>query len=190
MTAARAALSVVHLGLLEHRTRLATADILTMMRGNFPAMPGGAGRASGALAVGLDLADGRLARHQGATTPFGEYASTFADAAYWTWLTLRHEPSRTLRTAAIAAWALPVVTVTGLALRRGTMPERPRPVLLRPAAALQGRRRPEAPHPPLTAVGCSPPSSGASGSGVPSTRTPCQNATWPLIFRARGLGLG
>ncbi|PCG85375.1 hypothetical protein CIB93_14510 [Streptomyces sp. WZ.A104] len=130
-------LAVLHLGLLEHRTRLATADVLTLMRGNLPALPGGAGRASGVLAVGLDLADGRQARHQGTTSPFGEYADTFADAAYWTWLTLRHEPSRTLRTAAIAAWALPVVTVTGLALRRGTMPERPRPVLLRPAAALQ-----------------------------------------------------
>ncbi|MFI7019186.1 CDP-alcohol phosphatidyltransferase family protein [Streptomyces sp. NPDC050164] len=129
-------LAVLHLGLLEHRTRLATADLLTLMRANLPALPGGAGRASGVLAIGLDLADGRLARRQGTTSPFGEYADTFADAAYWTWLTLRHEPSRAVRMAAVASWALPVVTVTGLALRRGAMPERPRPVLLRPAAAL------------------------------------------------------
>ncbi|XEC32475.1 CDP-alcohol phosphatidyltransferase family protein [Streptomyces fradiae] len=131
------ALSILHLGLLEHRTRLATADVLTLLRANLPALPGGAGRASGALAIGLDLADGRLARRQGTVSPFGDYADTFADAAYWTWLTLRHEPSRGVRLAAVAAWALPVVTVTGLALRRGTMPERPRPVLLRPAASLQ-----------------------------------------------------
>lgn len=89
------------------------------------------------LAIALDLADGRLARHRGPVSPFGEYADTFADAAYWTWLTLRHEPSRTVRAAAVAAWALPVVTVTAVAVRRGIMPERPRPALLRPAAAMQ-----------------------------------------------------
>ncbi|MEU8619477.1 CDP-alcohol phosphatidyltransferase family protein [Streptomyces sp. NPDC048623] len=130
-------LSVLHLGLLEHRTRLATADVLTLLRANLPALPGGSGRASGMLAIGLDLADGRLARRQSTVTPFGDYADTFADAAYWMWLTLRHEPSRTVRAAAAAAWAVPVVTLTGVAVRRGTMPERPRPVLLRPAAALQ-----------------------------------------------------
>ncbi|MGW0500549.1 CDP-alcohol phosphatidyltransferase family protein [Streptomyces sp. NPDC003007] len=130
-------LAASHLGLLEHRTRLAHADILTLLRGNLPALPGGSGRACGVLAVALDLADGRLARHQGTTSPFGDYADTFADASFWMWLTLRHEPSRTVRVAAIAAWALPVVTVTGVALRRGAMPERPRPALLRPAAVLQ-----------------------------------------------------
>lgn len=130
-------LAVLHLGMLEHRNRLTTADALTLVRANLPALPGGAGRVSGVLAICLDLADGRLARHQGTTSPFGEYADTFADAAYWMWLTARHEPSRTVRAAAVAAWALPVVAVTGLAVHRGTMPERPRPVLLRPAAALQ-----------------------------------------------------
>ncbi len=130
-------LAASHLGLLEHRPRLTAADILTLLRANLPALPGGTGRASGVLAVGLDLADGRLARHQGTTAPFGDYADTFADAAFWTWLTLRHEPNPAVRVAAIAAWTLPVVTVTGLALRRGAMPDRPRPVLLRPAAALQ-----------------------------------------------------
>ncbi|OKK04776.1 hypothetical protein AMK26_15935 [Streptomyces sp. CB03234] len=131
------ALSVLHLGLLEDRGRLAVADVLTLLRAGLPALPGGAGRASGVLAIGLDLADGRLARRRATASPFGDYADTFADAAYWMWLTLRHEPSRTVRMAAVAAWALPVVTVTGFALRRGAMPERPRPVLLRPAAALQ-----------------------------------------------------
>ncbi|GAB2767583.1 hypothetical protein [Streptomyces bullii] len=42
-----------------------------------------------------------------------------------------------MRAAALAAWATPVVAVTALAVRRGSMPERPRPALLRPAAAMQ-----------------------------------------------------
>jgi hypothetical protein len=107
-------LSALHLGLLDHRERLAIADAAT-----------------------LDVADGRLARRQGTVSPFGDYADTLADAAFWTWLTLRHEPSRTVRAAAIAAWALPAVTVTVIAVGRGAMPDRPRPALLRPAAAMQ-----------------------------------------------------
>lgn len=131
-------LSVLHLGLLEHRDRLAPADVLTLIRGTLPATATGSSRWSGLLAIALDLADGRLARNQGTVSPFGDYADSFADAAYWTWLTLRHEPSRTVRAAGIAAWALPVVTVTAIGIRRGSMPERPRPALLRPAAAMQG----------------------------------------------------
>lgn len=131
-------LSVLHLGLLEHRDRLAPADVLTLIRGTLPATATGSSRWSGLLAIALDLADGRLARNQGTVSPFGDYADSFADAAYWTWLTLRHEPSRTVRAAGIAAWALPVVTVTAIGIRRGIMPERPRPALLRPAAAMQG----------------------------------------------------
>ncbi|WP_406206272.1 CDP-alcohol phosphatidyltransferase family protein [Streptomyces sp. NBC_01017] len=132
------ALAAAHLGLLERRERLTAADTLTLIRANLPALPCGASRWSGPLAITLDLADGPLARRHGTASPFGDYADTFADAAYWTWLALRHEPSRTVRAAAVAAWALPVVTVTGIALRRGAMPERPRPTLLRPAAAMQG----------------------------------------------------
>lgn len=131
-------LGVLHLGLLEHRDRLAPADALTLVRGNLPATALGASRWAGALAVALDLADGRLARRQATVSPFGDYADSLADAAFWTWLVLRHEPSRTVRAAAIAAWALPVATVTAIGIRRGTMPERPRPALLRPAAAMQG----------------------------------------------------
>ncbi|MDH2393946.1 CDP-alcohol phosphatidyltransferase family protein [Streptomyces sp. HNM0663] len=169
-------LAASHLGLLERRTRLTAADVLTLLRGNIPALPGGAGRACGMLAIGLDLADGRLARHQGTTSPFGDYADTFADAAFWMWLTLRHEPSRTVRAAAITAWVLPIVTVTGLALRRGAMPERLRPVLLRPAAALQAvvalrhltRRRPAS-----VTAGCLPTSPApACPPPVRPARTP------------------
>lgn len=131
-------LAALHLGLLEQRDRLSPADTFTLIRGNLPATAIGATRFSGVLAIASDVADGRLARRQAAVSPFGDYADTFADAAFWTWLTLRHEPSRTVRAAAIAAWALPVATVSALAIGRGTMPERPRPELLRPAAAMQG----------------------------------------------------
>ncbi|NUS85780.1 MAG: CDP-alcohol phosphatidyltransferase family protein [Streptomyces sp.] len=131
-------LAVLHMGLLEHRDRLSAADVLTLIRGNLPAMALGPSRWSGLLAIALDLADGRLARNQGTVSPFGDYADSCADAAFWTWLTLRHEPSRAVRAAAISAWALPVVTVTAIGIRRGSMPERPRPALLRPAAAMQG----------------------------------------------------
>ncbi|WP_308378024.1 CDP-alcohol phosphatidyltransferase family protein [Streptomyces sp. ISL-98] len=131
-------LGALHLGLLEHRDGLSPADALTLLRGNLPATIVGSSRVSGVLAIASDLADGRLARRQATVSPFGDYADSFADAAFWTWLVLRHEPSRAVRAAAIAAWALPVVTVTALAVSRGTMPERPRPALLRPAAAMQG----------------------------------------------------
>ncbi|WP_151482137.1 CDP-alcohol phosphatidyltransferase family protein [Streptomyces albicerus] len=130
--------TVLHLGLLERRDHLVPADVLTLIRGNLPATAVGASRFSGVLAIASDVADGRVARRQAAVSPFGDYADTFADAAFWTWLTLRHETSRTVRAAAIAAWAAPVVTVTAIAVGRGTMPERPRPELLRPAAAMQG----------------------------------------------------
>ncbi|MGP4050442.1 CDP-alcohol phosphatidyltransferase family protein [Streptomyces sp. 2A115] len=131
-------LAALHLGLLERRDRLAPADALTLIRGSLPATALASCRWSGVVAIGLDLADGRLARRQETVSPFGDYADSLADAAFWTWLVLRHEPSRTLRVTAIAAWAVPVVTVTAVAVCRGTMPERPRPTLLRPAAALQG----------------------------------------------------
>ncbi|GAA3788072.1 CDP-alcohol phosphatidyltransferase family protein [Streptomyces chiangmaiensis] len=130
-------LTVLHLGLLEQRDRLSPADALTLLRGNLPATAIGSCRWSGLLALTSDLADGRLARRRATVSPFGDYAGSLADAAFWTWLVLRHEPSCTGQAAAIASWAAPVVTVTAVAVRRGTMPERPRPALLRPAAAMQ-----------------------------------------------------
>ncbi|MEU9246985.1 CDP-alcohol phosphatidyltransferase family protein [Streptomyces sp. NPDC048385] len=130
-------LTALHLGLLEDRDRLSAADVITLLRGNLPATALGQARWSGLLAIALDLTDGLLARGQNTVTPFGDYADSLADAAFWTWLALRHEPSRTVRAAALAAWATPVVAVTAIAVRRGSMPERPRPALLRPAAAMQ-----------------------------------------------------
>lgn len=175
------ALSAAHLGLLEQRERLTAADALTLIRANLPALPGGASPWSGTLAIALDLADGRLARHYGTASPFGDYADTFADAAYWSWLTLRHEPSRTLRTAAIAAWALPVVTVTTVALRRGTMPQRPRPTLLRPAAALQAVVA-------LRHLTRRSPAPGCSGSGAPTYESGAPSSARRLHGPSVGLG--
>jgi phosphatidylglycerophosphate synthase len=130
-------LTVLHLGLLENRGRLSSADVISLLRGNLPATALGRCRWSGLLAIGLDVADGRLARRQDTVSPFGDYADSLADAAFWTWLVLRHEPSRTVRVAALAAWMVPVVAVTVVSVRRGSMPDRPRPALLRPAAAMQ-----------------------------------------------------
>lgn len=130
-------LNVLHLGLLENRDRLSEADVITLLRGNLPTTALGHSRWSGLLAIALDLADGRLARRQGTMSPFGDYADSLADAAFWTWLVVRHEPSRTVRAAALAAWMVPVVAVTAVGVRRGSMPDRPRPALLRPAAAMQ-----------------------------------------------------
>ncbi|MFE9259027.1 CDP-alcohol phosphatidyltransferase family protein [Streptomyces sp. NPDC006879] len=131
------ALSLLHLGLLERRRAIAAADVLTLIRGALPATALGASRWSGAVAVTLDVIDGHLARRRCATSPFGAYADSLADAAFWTWMALNYEPNRTLRAVAVGVWCGPVVVVTALAVRRGAMPRGLRPVVLRPAAAMQ-----------------------------------------------------
>ena len=133
----RSTLSALNLGMLEDRDRLSPADTLTLIRGNLPALAAGSGRWAGVVAIASDLADGRLARRQGTVSPFGDYADSLADAAFWTWLVLRHEPSRAVRAAAITGWVVPVAAVTAASLAHGEMAERPRPALLRPAAAMQ-----------------------------------------------------
>jgi hypothetical protein len=72
-------LGALHLGLLERRDRLAPADALTLTRGSLPATALGSCRWSGVMAIGLDLADGRLARRQETVSPFGDYADSLAD---------------------------------------------------------------------------------------------------------------
>jgi len=131
------ALAATHLGLLEERDRLSAADTLTLCRANLPALGRGCGRWVGVAAIASDVADGRVARRTGTASPFGAYADTFADAAFWTWLALRHEPDRRWRAAAIAAWVAPVAVVTVISVARGRIVEVPRSALLRPAAALQ-----------------------------------------------------
>ena len=164
-TAASWTLSALHLGLLEDHDRLSPADTLTLIRGNLPVLMTGRCRWAGVLAIASDLADGRLARRQGTVTPFGDYADSLADAAFWTWLVLRHEPSRAIQAAAAAAWAIPAAAVTAASIGRGQMVGRPRPALLRPAAAMQAivavrhllrRGRPVLPPAPGTTAGAGP----------------------------------
>jgi hypothetical protein len=68
---------------------------------------------------------------------FGFYADSLADAAFWTWLGVRHEPSRCLRAATLAAWVAPVLAVAAASVAKGEMVQSPRAMLLRPAAAMQ-----------------------------------------------------
>jgi hypothetical protein len=129
------ALAATHLGMLEHRRSIGLASVVTLTRANLPVL--GDHRLIALVALGTDLADGRIARRLGAVSPFGSAADSLADAAFWVWFVHRHEPSRRVRAAALAAWAAPVVAITVASVRRGQMVDAPRPSMLRPAAALQ-----------------------------------------------------
>ncbi len=123
--------------MLEERTDLGAANTLTLVRGNLPVLGRRLGPWLGVLAIATDLADGRLARRTGTTTPFGGYADAVADATFWTWFSHTYETDPTMRAAATLAWPAPVLLVTTLSLRGGRMVDTPRPRWLRPAAALQ-----------------------------------------------------
>jgi phosphatidylglycerophosphate synthase len=130
------ALAASHLGLLDTRRSLGVANALTLLRANLPAL-GGQVRWLPALAMASDLIDGHLARCTGAETLFGRHADSLADAVFWTWFTVRHEPSRGLRVVALSVWVAPVALVTMASVARGRMVDAPRPTVLRPAAAMQ-----------------------------------------------------
>ena len=134
--AASWALTVTHLGMLEGSDRLGPANLVTLTRAQLPALRGGRGRWLAPAALASDRLDGALARRYG-ITPFGRYADSLADAAFWTWVAVRREPDARVRAAALAAWAAPVAAVSAASFARGRMIDPPRPVLLRPAAALQ-----------------------------------------------------
>jgi phosphatidylserine synthase len=129
------ALAATHLGMLEGRRSIGWADAVTLTRANLPTIADGWWLPI--LALGSDVADGRLARGLGTASPFGASADALADAAFWAWYALRHKPSRAVRAAAVLAWVAPVLTVTTISVSRGRMIDSPRPALLRPAAALQ-----------------------------------------------------
>ncbi|HJP78255.1 MAG TPA: CDP-alcohol phosphatidyltransferase family protein, partial [Pseudonocardiaceae bacterium] len=124
-------LLATYLGMLEQHRTIGWASALTLTRANLPALVGG--RWSPVMALASDLADGRLARTLGAASPFGSAADSQADAAFWTWYALRHEPDRRLRAVALLAWGLPLIVVTTTSIGRGSMIDVPRPVPLRPA---------------------------------------------------------
>lgn len=129
------AMAAAHLGMLEGHRSIGWANVITLTRANLPVLAGEWWLP--ALALGSDLADGRLARELGTVSPFGASADALADAAFWTWYALRHEPSRAVRTVALLAWLAPVFAVTSISVGRGQMIDSPRPALLRPVATLQ-----------------------------------------------------
>ncbi|NUR27743.1 MAG: CDP-alcohol phosphatidyltransferase family protein [Catenulispora sp.] len=129
------ALAASHLGMLEDQRSLGWANTITLFRANLPAVTDR--RSTALLALGTDLADGRLARALGTTSPFGAAADSLADAAFWTWYAHRHEPVPAVRAVALIAWVAPVAAVTAVSVGKGAMVDPPRPAAVRPAAALQ-----------------------------------------------------
>jgi hypothetical protein len=129
-------MAVSHLGLLGERRSVGWANVVSLVRANLAVTGEPLGRWVGVAALLSDKLDGALARRN-QLTMFGFYADSLADAAFWTWLGIRHEPTRWVRVASLAAWAVPVVAVSAASLGKGEMVEGPRPVLLRPAAAMQ-----------------------------------------------------
>jgi len=129
-------MAVTHLGLLGERRSVGWPNVISLARANLAVTGEPLGRWVGVAAMVSDKLDGTLARRS-APTVFGFYADSLADAAFWTWLGAGHEPSRWLKAASLAAWAGPVVAVTAASLSKGEMVESPRPVLLRPAVAMQ-----------------------------------------------------
>lgn len=130
------AMAVSHLGLLGPRRSIGWPNAISLARANLAATGGPLGRWVGVVAVASDKLDGILARREGPTM-FGYYADSLADAAFWTWLGSRRDPSRRVIAASVAAWAAPVVAVGVASIAKGEMVESPRPALLRPAAAMQ-----------------------------------------------------
>jgi hypothetical protein len=129
-------MAVTHLGLLGERRSVGWANVVSLARASLAVTGEPLGRWVGVAALVSDKLDGTLARRT-RPTMFGFYADSLADAVFWTWLGTRREPSRSVRVASLAAWAAPVVAVTAASLGQGEMVESPRPVLLRPAAAMQ-----------------------------------------------------
>lgn len=134
-TATSWALAVSHLGMLEQRRSIGWANVLTLTRANLPTLTDAWW--APVVALASDVADGRLARKLDTASPFGAAADSLADAAFWTWFAHRHEPNRCVRAAGLLAWAVPVVVVTAISVGRGRMVDAPRPILVRPAVALQ-----------------------------------------------------
>lgn len=131
-------LSVTHLGLLEQRRRVSLADVLTLTRANLPAVVPDARALVASAAVLTDVLDGPVARSLRTTTPFGRDADTLADAAFWTWFLLRHEPSPVLRALGLSVTSMRVPLVIAVSVARGRMVDLPRPRWLRPVAIVQG----------------------------------------------------
>jgi len=131
-------MTVTHLGMLEERRRMGLPNLLTVARANLPAAEARLGTARiVALALVTDFVDGKLARSTGTVTRFGMQGDYLADAALWTWFTLKHERSRAWQVATFAAWAIPVAGLTVASFAKGGIVDLPRSRWLRPAAAVE-----------------------------------------------------
>lgn len=130
-------LAVTHLGMLGARPGLGAANALTLARANLPAILPDRPALAAVLAAVSDLADGRVSRSTGTTTLFGAQADALSDAVVWTWLALRHEPSRAFRTATLVGWVAVVGGVATASFARGAMIDPPRPKFVRPSALMQ-----------------------------------------------------
>ena len=130
-------MTVTHLGMLEHRRTMGLPNLLTIARASLPAAAHRLGSAVPVLALLTDFVDGKLARSTGVVTRFGTQGDYLADAALWTWFTLKHEHSRGWQLATFAAWAIPVAGLTVASFAKGGMVDLPRSRWLRPAAAVE-----------------------------------------------------
>lgn len=130
-------MTVTHLGMLGTRTSLGLPNILTVIRGTLPSLDHRLGRLLPVLSLATDLADGKIARATGTVTPFGTQGDFLADTAFWTWFTVRHEPSRTARVATLLSWSLPVVGIATASMVKGRMLDLPRSAWFRPAAVME-----------------------------------------------------
>ncbi len=132
-------LTATHLGLLEDRTHLGSANAITIVRANLPATGTPLGRWLAIFALSTDFVDGKLARYTGTTTPFGRFADPLADTFFWTWLSFKDtgRAHRIIQAAVVLTWLAPLLAVTATSFGRGLMMEPPRPRWIRPAVVLQ-----------------------------------------------------
>jgi len=130
-------MTVTHLGMLEQRRTMGAPNLLTVARAALPAAEHRLGAAVPVLALASDFVDGKLARRTGTVTRFGTQGDYLADAALWTWFTLRYEKSRAWQVATFAAWAIPVGALTVASFARGGMVDLPRSRWIRPAAVME-----------------------------------------------------
>jgi len=132
-------LTATHLGLLENRTQLGAANVLTLVRANLPATGMPLGRWLAISALSTDFVDGKFARYTGTTTPFGRFADPLADTAFWTWLSFKDagRAHRIIQAAVVLTWLAPLLTMTATSFGRGLMMDPPRPRWIRPAVVLQ-----------------------------------------------------
>lgn len=123
-------LCATHLGLLGEQDRLAPADLVSLLRGNLPALLP-ASRWSGPIAAVSDAVDGALARRAGGGTAFGAYLDLLADLAFWNWSATRSEPQLAVRLFALGFWSLPAAVITAAYFVTGRTVDYPRLTLVR-----------------------------------------------------------